>query len=206
MYNLSTLPTFDLKDMQSNVPTYQMHLPGEDLMFEAFSREQLEGMLQDAARNWLAHDGLWFLAVEEKFGLDTALELDAKTWEGYAVIEAKRIMKRHQIAKDGGIPALADALGKRMYAFISSQEIVEQSETHLAFRINDCRVQMTRERKGLPIFPCKPVGIIEFSNFARTIDPRIKTRCISCPPDAHPKEWYCHWEFTLQTPTARQHE
>lgn len=33
-------------------------------MFEPFSREDLEGMLRDAALNWLAHDGLWFLAVE----------------------------------------------------------------------------------------------------------------------------------------------
>jgi hypothetical protein len=206
MYNLSTFPVVDTKDMQSNISTHQMHLPGEDLMFEEYSREELEGMLQDAARNWLAHDGLWFLAVEEKFGLDTALELDAKAWEGYAVIEAKRIMKRHQITKGGGIPALAYALGKRMYAFISNQEIVEQSETHLVLQINECRVQMTRERKGFPTFPCKPVGIVEFSNFSKTIDPQIQTRCISCPPDAHPKDWYCRWEFTLQTPTAQRNE
>jgi hypothetical protein len=206
MYNLSIFPIVDLKDMQSNVSTHQIDHPGEVFMFEEFSREQLEGMLQDAVRNWLTHDGLWFLAVEDKFGLDTAIELDAKAWEGYAVIEAKRIIKRHQIAKGGGIPALADALGKRMYSFISRQEIVEQSETRLVFRINECRVQSTRERKGLPAFPCKPVGIVEFSNFAKTIDPRIETRCISCPPDVHPKDWYCSWEFTLQTQHAIQHE
>ena len=28
-------------------------------MFEEFSRQDLEGMLRDAALNWLAHDGLW---------------------------------------------------------------------------------------------------------------------------------------------------
>ena len=206
MYNRSIFPIVELKDSQNNELTHQVHHPGEDLMFEAFSREELEGMLQDAALNWLAHDGLWFLTVEDKFGLDVAIELDAKAWERYAVIEAKRIMKRHRIAKGGGISALADALGKRMYSFISHQEIVEQSETHLEFRINECRVQSTRERKGLPNFPCKPVGMVEFNNFAKTIDPRIETQCISCPPDAHPKDWYCHWEFTLQPPNAISHE
>ena len=32
------------------------------------SREELLGLLEDASLNWLAHDGLWFQAVEERFG------------------------------------------------------------------------------------------------------------------------------------------
>ncbi len=167
-------------------------------MFEGFSREQLEGMLEDAAMNWLAHDGLWFLAVEDRFDIETAMDLDAKAWESFTVIEAKRIMKRHGIEQGGGIEALALALGFRLYAFINRQEIVEQSEDRLLFRMNDCRVQAARKRKGLPDFPCKPVGLVEYAGFARTIDPRIETRCVGCPPDEHPEEWYCAWEFTLR--------
>ncbi|MEA3495043.1 MAG: DUF6125 family protein, partial [Bacteroidota bacterium] len=30
------------------------------------------------------------------------------------------------------------------------------------------------------------------------IDPRIKTECIACPPDKHPKEWFCAWKFILE--------
>jgi len=167
-------------------------------MFEGFSREELEGMLGDAALNWLAHDGLWFLAAEEKLGLDEAIELDRKAWEQFTVIEAKRIMKRHGIQEGGGMPALAKALGCRLYAFINEQEIVEQTQDRLVFRMNACRVQEARKRKGLPDFPCKPVGLVEYAGFARTIDPRIRTRCIGCPPDPHPAEWYCAWEFTLE--------
>ena len=117
-------------------------------MFEGFSREQLEGMLEDAAMNWLAHDGLWFLAVEDRFDIETAMDLDAKAWESFTVIEAKRIMKRHGIEQGGGIEALARALGFRLYAFINRQEIVEQSEDRLLFRMNDCRVQAARKRQG----------------------------------------------------------
>jgi hypothetical protein len=167
-------------------------------VFDDISREELEGMLHDAALNWLAHDGLWFLAVEKKFGLDVAIELDAVAWGSFTAIEAKRIMKRHGIAPGGGIPALARALGKRLYSFINRQEIVEQTDTRLVFRMNDCRVQSTRRRKGLPDFPCKPVGKVEFSGFAKTIDPRLETRCLGCPPDPHPEEWYCAWEFAFE--------
>ncbi len=166
-------------------------------MYDELTREELEGMLHDAALNWLAHDGLWFLAVEDRFGMEAAIELDGRAWEQFTVIEAKRIMKRHGIAPGGGIPALARALGKRLYALINRQEIVEQTESRLVFRMNDCRVQSTRRRKGLPDFPCKPVGIIEYREFAKTIDPRIETRCLSCPPDPHPEGWFCAWEFSL---------
>jgi len=165
--------------------------------FADLTRADLEGMLCDAALNWLAHDGLWFLAVEDKLDLESAIELDMKAWESFTVIEAKRIMKRHRIEKGGGIPALAKALGLRLYAFINKQEIVEQSEQHLVFRMNDCRVQSTRRKKGLSDFPCKPVGMVEYAGFASTIDPRIETQCIGCPPDEHPDEWYCCWEFRL---------
>lgn len=167
-------------------------------MFDDFSRDELAGMLHDAALNWLAHDGLWFLAAEERFGMETAIELDTAAWEGFTVIEAKRIMKRHGIEPGGGIAALARALGCRLYAFINDQEIVEQTPDRLLFRMNDCRVQAARKRKGLPDFPCKPVGLVEYAGFAATIDPRIETRCVGCPPDDHPEEWYCAWEFTLR--------
>jgi hypothetical protein len=64
--------------------------------------------------------------------------------------------------------------------------------------MRDCRVQAARKRRGLPDFPCKPVGLIEYSGFARTIDPRISTRCLACPPDPHPPDIWCAWEFTLE--------
>ncbi len=167
-------------------------------MLKEIPRETLEGMLHDAALNWLAHDGLWFQAVEGESGMDTAIRLDGEAWKSFTAIEAKRIMKRHGIEPGGGIAALAAALGYRLYAFINEQEIVEQDERRLVFRMNDCRVQSARKRKGLPDFPCKPVGLIEYTGFARTIDERIETRCLGCPPDEHPEEWYCAWEFTLK--------
>ena len=62
----------------------------------------------------------------------------------------------------------------------------------------ECRVQSARKRKGLPDFPCKPVGTVEYSQFARTIDPRIKTRCLQCPPDStEGRGCVCAWEFTI---------
>ena len=65
------------------------------------------------------------------------------------------------------------------------------------FRMDDCRVQSARKRKNLPDYPCKSGGLVEYASFAETIDPRIRTECVGCPPDAHPAEWYCAWKFSL---------
>jgi hypothetical protein len=56
---------------------------------------------------------------------------------------------------------------------------------------------------GLDDFPCSSVGIVEFSTFARTIDPAIRTRCLHCPPDA-PEGKYCAWEFTVGDDDAEE--
>ena len=162
-----------------------------------YSKEELISFLEDAAKNWLAHDGLWFLVTEDTFDMETAIELDRRAWEKFTVIEAKRIMQRLGIEPGSGLEALERALGYRLYAYLNVQECIRVDERTLVFRMNECRVQGARKRKGLPDFPCKPVGLVEYGNFARTIDPRFRTRCIACPPDPHPDEYWCAWEFML---------
>ncbi|MCA9734515.1 MAG: hypothetical protein H6696_19795 [Deferribacteres bacterium] len=160
------------------------------------SRENLLKLIDVYAKNWLAHDGCWFLAAEEKYGMETAMELDAKSWERFAVSEARRIMQTFAIPSDGGLKALEQAFQYRLYAAINKQEIEWPDENTLIFRMVECRVQKTRRQKNLPDFPCKQVGIIEFSQFAKTVDKRIKTKCIACPPDKS-RDFFCAWEFTL---------
>ena len=162
------------------------------------SKEELIELLEIASKNWLAHDGLWFLAAEDAFDMETAIELDRRAWERFTVIEARRIMQFLDLEPGEGIPALKRALQYRLYARINEQEIVEERGDTLVFRMNRCRVQAARQRKGLPDFPCKPVGLVEYGNFARTIDPRLETECIACPPDPHPDAYWCAWRFTLE--------
>ena len=162
------------------------------------SKEELISYIEDISKNWLAMDGVWFQAVEKRYGMEKAIECDIDSWNVFTVIEAKRIMQRFNVPENGGIPALMKALKFRVYANINKQEIIEISEDRCVFRMIDCRVQSARKRKGLPDFPCKRVGMTEYILFAKTIDPRIEVTCLSCPPDAHPEDYYCAWEFILK--------
>ncbi|MCP4761408.1 MAG: L-2-amino-thiazoline-4-carboxylic acid hydrolase [archaeon] len=166
---------------------------------EKLTKEELISYIEDLSKNWLAIDGTWFQAIEKELGMEKAIELDAKSWERFTVIEASRIKKNFNLPEMGGIPALIKALKLRVYANINEQEIIEVSENRCVFRMNNCRVQYARKSKNLPDFPCKKVGIVEYTGFASTIDQRIETRCICCPPDSHPEEYYCAWEFSIKS-------
>ena len=168
--------------------------------FEALDRAGLLKALDVFAKNWLAHDGSWFLAAEERYGMDVAMELDAEAWRRFAAAEARRIMEAYAIPKDGGLDALARALSLRAYSFVNPSKI-ERDGPVLRFFMTSCRVQETRRRKGLPEFPCRPVGEVEFETFARTVDAHIETRCLHCPPDPD-AQGHCGWEFHLVSEAA----
>ena len=57
------------------------------------SKEELVDYIEDLAKNWLAHDGLWFQAVEKRYGMEKAIQVDTEAWATFTIIEARRIKK-----------------------------------------------------------------------------------------------------------------
>ncbi|HZP91628.1 MAG TPA: DUF6125 family protein, partial [Burkholderiales bacterium] len=94
---------------------------------ERMSKEELIRLVIDDAKNWLAHDGLWFQAVERAHGMAAAIEADRAAWEHFTQIEARRIMEHLGIEQGGGIPALVECLKHRLYARLNTQEVIESS-------------------------------------------------------------------------------
>ncbi|MCY3413496.1 MAG: hypothetical protein INQ03_17780 [Candidatus Heimdallarchaeota archaeon] len=160
------------------------------------SKEELITLVEIYAKNWLAIDGTWFLAVEEAEGMEKAIEYDIKSWERFTIVEANRIMKEFAVAKGSGLEGLKKALEYRVYSCLNVDS-AEIKHDKLVYTMNTCRVQSARERKNLALFPCKQVGIVEYSGFAQSIDPRIRTRCIAAPPDDLEREYHCAWEFSI---------
>ncbi len=161
------------------------------------SADDLKDLLVKLGVNWLANDGIWFQAVEGKHGMNDAKRCNDTCWSRFSPFEASRIKKLLGLPDDGGLEALKKALGFRLYAWINEQSTEEPDENTLIFRMNSCRVQTARKRRGLDDYPCKSAGLVEYPTFASAIDKRIKTECIGCPPDDHPDEWFCAWKFTI---------
>jgi len=161
-------------------------------------QEDLSQALTDAAKNWVAMDGLWFQAVEQAYGMNAALAIDKEVWEQFALVEARRIKERLALPERGGLDALEIAFKNRLVSLLNELEILRPDEKTLIITLKTCRVQAARKRKGMTEFPCRSVGLVEFPVFARTIDARIITECLSCPPETLPRTPYCSWKFTLE--------
>jgi len=180
-------------EMEDDLPKPFLEMPDE----------KLKELKETVAANWLANDGVWFQAVEFSKGMFDAKRCNDSSWAQFSPFEARSIKQLLNLGARPGLAGLKQALGYRLYATINKQTIVEETGTGFVFRMNECRVQVARQRKGLDDYPCKSGGLIEYTSFAETIDPRIKTDCISCPPDPHPAEYFCAWRFTLNRKTEQ---
>ena len=98
---------------------------------------------------------------------------------------------------DPGLDGLAEALRFRFYANLSHYEIKREGNA-LLYRVIECRVQQARGAKNMGLHPCKPAGLVEYAGFAKTIDDRITTQCISCYPDITDEGCACAWRFQCQ--------
>ena len=161
--------------------------------------EKLESLRDALAVNWLANDGVWFQAVEFSRGMNDAKRCNDSCWGQFSPFEAWSIKRHLGLGEKPGLEGLKKALQFRLYAFINEQSFAEETENSFVFRMNQCRVQNARKRKGLDDYPCKSGGLVEYTTFAEAIDPRIKTECICCPPDAHPEEYFCAWRFSIES-------
>jgi hypothetical protein len=159
--------------------------------------ETMDAMLSAVAGNWLATDGLWFQAVERQDGMSNAKRCNDSCWAQFSPLEAWSVKRLLGMGEAPGLEGLKAALQYRLYAYINKQSIQDDGDKAFIFRMEECRVQAARRRKGMEDYPCKSAGIVEFTEFARGIDSRIRTECLSCPPDSSEQDCYCSWRFSM---------
>jgi hypothetical protein len=159
------------------------------------SKDELLALIREVAKTWVTEDGLWFQAVEAKFGMARAKEVNDACWSHFAKIEAFKIRRLLKLPCDGGLDALGAALGFRLYATINDHATHRDSDGSLVFTMTECRVQAARRRKRMDDYPCKSAGIVEYTEFVREIDPRIVSECVYCPPDDVGEGRFCAWRF-----------
>jgi hypothetical protein len=156
--------------------------------------EQLPEYVLLQLRNLWTVDGLYYLGIEELYGTDIATQIDAKVWEVMGKIEARKLKEFLGITTND-IASMMHALQYTSWALDLEDKQIEIKKDHAVIRNIRCRVQNTRKNKGLPEFGCKPVRLGFLQAFAKEFNPEIVVHCIVCPPDGHPEDLWCHWEF-----------
>jgi hypothetical protein len=166
-------------------------------MTAKISMEKLLDFFFLQVRNLWRVDGLYFLGIEEKFGTQAATEIDAGAWQIMAKIEAESLRKMFQVDENVDIPTIMDLLRKSSWALDQPFKTIKISNKRAVLSVDRCRTQEARLKKGLSVFPCKKVRFGYLKNFAKTLNPNTEVNCLVCPPDKHPPDLWCRWEFKL---------
>ncbi|MCS7119052.1 MAG: DUF6125 family protein [Archaeoglobaceae archaeon] len=138
-------------------------------------------------------DALWFLAVEDTFGLEAAVKLNEKIWEEIGSRSAREIKKRFKV-EERGLEGFEKAIKYFPWCRILNYEFEKLGKV-LRIRVKDCLPQSARIKMGRRIFPCREMHLREFRAFAKEVDYRIEVRCIYAPPEI--RDYFCVWEFEL---------
>ncbi|MGM0418905.1 MAG: DUF6125 family protein [Thermodesulfobacteriota bacterium] len=170
---------------------------GIPLPLLSMEEEKMESLIETLSLNWIVNDGMWFQNIEFEYGMNDAKRCNDSCWSNFSPFEARSIKKLLDIDENPGLKGLEKALGARIYSNVNTQSVIWENDKSLVFQMNKCWVQEKRKSRGLDDYPCKSAGLVEYAYFAREIDKRIKTKCIGCPPDSHPDDWYCAWRFYI---------
>lgn len=166
-------------------------------IIQQLPKEKIPEYLFLQLRNLWAVDGLYYLGIEEKYGTEVATAIDANVWAVMGKLEARKLKEFLGIQKND-IPSMMQALQYTSWALDLEDKEITIEQNHALIRNVRCRVQNTRKSKGLPEFGCKPVRHGFLQAFAKEFNPRIIVTCILCPPDPHPEDLWCQWEFTYK--------
>ncbi len=166
-------------------------------MIRDMPKEKLIELFFLQIKNIWRVDGLYFLGIEEEFGTEAATNIDAKCWEIMGKIEARELKNRFHI-KDNNVQVLLETLEKSSWALYQTEKESFSKDKKGSFSVRRCRTQETRLAKGLPEFPCKRVRYGYLKSFTKEFNSNIEVTCKICPPDTHPDDKWCEWEFTLR--------
>jgi hypothetical protein len=141
-----------------------------------------------------AIDGLWFMAVEKRYGFDTALELDLEVWKDYGHVLLRRITRMLGLTIDPTCPPELSTInflmetichvdGTQCEGMVCGDEIV--------FRVHHCSWWDNLSRSGRESHvPCEFVDNTIFRDWLIAIDPGVDFEITHSLPRG---DDHCEW-------------
>jgi hypothetical protein len=161
----------------------------------ALPPEQLGRLFFTHIRNLWRVDGLYFLGIEKRAGTETAVAVDVECWRAMAAIEARDLREALGVGETG-VDAVEKLLPFTSWYLDHAGKRMRRDGDALVLEILDCRTQLTRVRKSLPVFPCRPVREGYLQSFAEQLG--CACACEVCPPGERDGEVWCRWRFTTK--------
>jgi hypothetical protein len=158
--------------------------------------DELVKLLEICRKGMRFQDGFWFMNVEDGWGIDRAVEIDAGIWSRFGRYEAQLLLKAFDWEEEG-LSKLVKALKYAPSWLFFDYSVEQVSEAEATFQVKKCLAQTGRLRGGRAIFACRSVEEGYLTSFAQTIDPTIGVTRQSGPPEDYSEDLWCSWRFRI---------
>jgi len=160
-------------------------------------KDEVVKLVEICRKDMRFQDGFWFMNVEDAWGLERAVEIDADVWSRFGRYEAELLLKAFEW-KEQGISKLIKALKYAPSWLFFDYTVEKISETEALLRVQKCLAQTGRVRVGRGVFPCRSVEEGYLTNFANTIGSlSVEREC--GPPDSYSENLWCSWRFRFES-------
>ena len=159
------------------------------------SKDELLDFIDMLQKNWWNLQNNYILYINKKYGEEAAVKADGHCVPANARVQIYRLRKTFGLKDD--IQSLMNAMILSTIWVNSDYEIWKIDEKRFRIKVTNCYQQVRRLEDGMGEFGCKPAGLAISEAAAEVINPAFDVKCLVCPPDEHPDDVWCEWEFVL---------
>jgi hypothetical protein len=176
----------------------EMALPLNEFQREklsTLSKDELLDFIDMFQKNWWNLQNNYILYINNEYGEEAAVKADAHCFPANAKVQMYRLSKMFGLKDD--LKSLRDAMILSTIWANGDYEIQDLDVNRFRIKVTNCYQQVRRLEDGIGEFACKPAGLAICEAAAEVINPKAQVKCIVCPPDDHPKDVWCEWEFEI---------
>ncbi len=159
------------------------------------SKDELLDYIDMLQKNfWNIHNN-WMAYINNEYGEEAAVKGDSHCYGANAKVQMYRFRKMFGLKDD--LQSLMDAMVLSTIWVNGEYEIWKIDESRFRIKITNCYQQVRRLEDGMGEIGCKPAGLAICEAAIKVINPAASVKCLFCPPDEHPDDAWCEWEFEI---------
>jgi hypothetical protein len=170
------------------------------LKLEDLDRQTVIRLAKAYCRLYQVADAHWYMAIQDKWGNDAALERDFWVWERLPKSEAEAVSRLLRIEGRKDLESFVQLFLTVPMNMTTDYTVERPSADRTIVTFTFCPVLRALEKdgKGREKDICRELDVMLFRNYAKYFNPAVEVTPVLLPPRPNLTGPACAWEFRLR--------